>query len=108
VNKRRAQYAKQLENRAESLSRYCISMMQTVQKKEVSRADILVRVKPGLGSVTITDTEAVPVAYQTLIPETFAINKAKIRKDLLDARKAGNEFSIPGAMLEFVPKLEIK
>ena len=81
------------ENAVERLENHVRMAMETAGKTKIEGETATLHLQANPASVIILDAEAVPVAYKTLVPESWTVSKAAIAKAL----KAGIE--VPGADL---------
>lgn len=100
--KRLAGRRKALENNKENLKTYLRYHMEIAKLNKIKSPNFTVALQNNPPSLEIVDEKAIPPKYLTVIPETYVLDKARIK----EALKEGEE--IPGARLFQDKSIRIK
>lgn len=100
--RRLADRRRALENKAGWLKAYAKEQMELAGIDKVKSPTLTVAIQNNPPAVQITDMEAIPARFQTIIPASYTIDK----KAVGDALKAGE--AIPGAELTQGRSLRIR
>lgn len=102
---RKADEAKRLQNRADSLRAYLLNNMLACGITEIKAIDgsLTIKTKQNPPSVVIDSAEQIPEGYMTIPPAPAPVPN---KKAISEALKSGAD--IPGAHLERSMRLEIK
>lgn len=100
--RRLADRRKALENKAGWLKQYAKEQLEAAGIDKVKSPTLTVAIQNNPPAVQITDPDIIPARFQTIVPETYTIDK----KAVGDALKAGED--VPGAELTQGRSLRIR